>query len=116
MTIRETIDSIHTNCKYLYQELMDVFDQYVDTDIVVEYWDKENGYTKLNVRLMQLNRAERYFVVKYSKKGNYCYKVIPFNLVDVSSVVITNKDADDDITIPTVLAFELFINFHKIEG
>lgn len=116
MTIRETVDSIHTNCKYLYQELMDVFDQYVDTDIVVKYWDKEEGYTEINIRLMQLNMAERYFVVKYSKKGNYYYKVIPFNLVDASSVVITNKDADGDIAIPAVLGFDLLVDFHEIKG
>ena len=115
MTIRETVDSIHTNYKYLYQELMDVFDQYVDTDVVIGYWDKEEGYTKINIRLMQLNRAERYFVVKYSTKGNYYYKVIPFNLVDASSIAITNKDADGDITIPTVLRFDLLVNFHEIK-
>lgn len=117
MNIAENFKFIKQNQEGIYQNLIVIFEDCISTEkyIIIGWYDEELEYREARISVIQINKASRYFVVKYRLHSKICYKVIPFKLIDIDSFEFVNTYGNLKL-IPAELKFKLLVNFNEING
>lgn len=112
---KENFNSISQNQEKIYQNLLAIFNEYVDESIIIGWFDGKSDYKEANMTLLQTNAKNKYFVVRYHIHDKLHYKVIPFKYIDLESIETLNENEFSKIHLPH-LKFKLLVNFNEIKG
>ena len=115
MISKENFNSISQNQEKIYQNLLAIFNEYVDENIIIGWFDGKSDCKAANMTLLQTSAKSKYFVVEYHIHDKLHYKVIPFKYIDLESIETLNENEFSKIHLP-YLKFKLLVNFNEIKG
>lgn len=115
MINEENFNFISQSQEKIYQNLLAIFNEYVNENITIGWFDEKFDYKEAKMTLIQTNAKSKYFIVKYYIHDKLHYKVIPFKYIDLDSIETLNYNTGNEIYLPN-LKFKLFVNFHEIKG
>lgn len=115
MINKENFNFIRQGQETIYQNLLAIFNECVDENIIIGWFDKKSDYKEANMTLLQTSAKSKYFVVKYRIHDKLHYKVIPFKYIDLDSIETLNDNEFSKNHLP-YLKFKLLVNFNEIKG
>lgn len=115
MINKENFNFIRQSQEKIYQNLLAIFNEYVDENIIIGWFDEKSDYKEANMTLLQTSAKSKYFVVEYHIHDKLHYKVIPFKYIDLDSIETLNDNIFSKICLPD-LKFKLLVDFNEIKG
>lgn len=115
MINKENFKFIRQSQETIYQNLSVIFNEYVDENIIIGWFDGKSDYKEANMTLLQTSAKSKYFVVRYHIHDKLHYKVLPFKYIDLESIETLNGNEFSKILLPC-LKFKLLVNFNEIKG
>lgn len=116
MINKDNFNFIQQNYKCILQNLTAIFKEYLNTDIIIGFYNKNSVYTTFsNAELFQINAQNELFIIKYKIQDKTQYKVIPFKFIDIKTFNTSyNQEDDPTCPFPPQLKFDLLIDFYNI--
>ena len=112
---KENFNFIKQSQEIIYKNLLAIFNEYIDENIIIGWFDGKFDYKEAKMTLLQTNATSEYFVVKYYIHDKLHYKVISFKYIDLDSIETLNDNEFSKNHLP-YLEFKLLVNFNEIKG